>query len=105
MSDVSITIDAGVCRFKTVVNASMTEEGEIAYKIKSECPAIRELGKNLKPVSMFDAVAIPINENPIYKMCGPYIPHAACPVPCAMVKASEVAVDLALKRDVSFKIE
>ena len=105
MSDVSITVDAGVCRFKTVIAASLTEDGDVVYKIKSECPAIRDMGKNLRPVSMFDAISMPINDNEIYKMCGPYILHAACPVPCALVKASEVAMDLALKRDVSLKIE
>lgn len=105
MSDVSITVDAGVCRFKTVVAASLTEDGDVVYKIKSECPAIRELGKNAEPVSMLDAISVPINENGIYKMCGPYVLHAACPVPCAMVKASEVAMDLALKHDVSFRME
>lgn len=105
MSDVTITVEAGVCRFKTIISASADEEGSVQLKIKSECPAIRGLEKHLEPVSIFDAIATPINENPIYVMCGPYVQHAACPVPCALIKASEVAGDLGLKRDVSFKIE
>jgi hypothetical protein len=105
MSDVTITVDAGVCRFKTVVIASSDDEGNIKYKIKSECPAIRELGKNLKEIPVFDAIVTPISDNVIYKDYGKYVVHSACPVPCAIIKAAEVAGDLGLKRDVSFKME
>lgn len=105
MSDAKVTVDAGVCRFKTVINASLNEEMEIVYKITSECPKVRELSKNLNPVPMFDAMAMPYCTNAIYVESGKYLEHAACPVPCAIIKASEAASDLALKKDVAFKIE
>ena len=60
MGEVTVTVDAGVCRFKTVIIASMDEEMNITYKIKSECPKVREVGKTFGPVPMFDAIAMPL---------------------------------------------
>ena len=105
MADTTITVDAGVCRFKTVVTPTMDEEMNITFKIKSECPNIREFGKNLGTVSLFDAIATPFCENCIYKAAGEKLPHVACPVPSAVIKAAEIVGDLCLKSDVSFKVE
>lgn len=101
MPEVEMKVDAGVCRFKTVIIANMDENMDITYKIKSECPAVRNMGKALEPLPVFDIIAMPHTENVVYKKCS-VLEHAACPVPCAMIKAAEVAGELALKREVSF---
>ena len=105
MADVKITVDAGVCRFKTIITVQMDEEMNLVYKLVSECPKVRELGKNMPPVPLFDAIATPFSENAVYVESGKWLAHAACPVACAMIKAAEVCGELALKKDVSFKIE
>ena len=102
MSDATLEVDAGVCRFKTVVIASMDENMDITYKIKSECPSVREVCKKIGPQSVFDILAKPFCDNVIYKGCQD-LEHVSCPVPCAMIKAAEAAGELALKKDVSFK--
>ncbi len=105
MSDVTLNVDAGVCQFKTVVIASMDENMDITYKIKSACPAVREMAKDItEPIPVFDAIAMPFVENAVYAKCGK-LAHAACPVPCAMIKAAEAAGELALKKPVSFTFE
>ena len=76
----------------------------ITYRIKSECPEIRAMSQNLEPMSLFDVIASPFTENVVYRTCS-CLPHVACPVPCSMVKAGEVAGMLALKKDVSMKFE
>ena len=105
MAEVKVDVDAGVCQFKTVVEATVDDEMNIVFKIKSGCPHVREFGKNLQPVPVFDAIATPFCDNVIYKEAGKYLAHVACPVPCAFIKASEVAGDLALKKNVSFDIQ
>jgi hypothetical protein len=104
MSDVTLNVDAGVCRFKTVIIATMDENMDIVYKVKSECPAVRAVAKTFQPVPLFDAVAKPFTENTIYKKCNA-LQHVACPVPCGMVKAAEAAGEMALKKPVSFQWE
>ena len=105
MADVKVTVDAGVCQFKTIVNIEMDDEMNFVYKLVSGCPHVRELSKNLKPIPMFDAIATPFATNTIYVEAGKYLAHVACPVPCAMVKAAEVCGDLALKKNVTFTVE
>jgi len=104
MPEVTLNVDAGVCRFKTIIIANMDDEMNITYRIKSECPAVRAMAKTLEPIPVFEAIAKPFVENAIYKKCGE-LEHVACPVPCAMVKASEAAGELALKKSVSFTFE
>ena len=105
MAGTIITVNAGVCRFKTVIEPSMDDEMNITFKVKSECPNVRDLGKNLGAISLMDAIATPFCENCIYAKAGEYLPHVACPVPSAMIKAAEIVGDLCLKSDVSFKVE
>ena len=47
----------------------------------------------------------PFCENCIYAKAGEYLPHVACSVPSAVIKAAEIVGDLCLKSDVTFKIE
>jgi len=105
MADSTVTVEAGVCRFKTVITAEMDEEMNITYKVKSECPAVREMAKSMRPVPLFEAMAMPFADNVIYKEFGCKLQHAACPVPCALIKTAEVTGDMALKKEVSIKIE
>ena len=105
MADATVTVDAGVCRFKTVITAEMDEEMNITYKVKSECPAVREMAKSMRPVPLFEAIAMPFAENVIYKDFACNLQHVACPVPCALVKTAEVTGEMALKKEVSIKIE
>ena len=105
MTKVKVDVDAGVCQFKTVIEADADDEMNIVFKIKSGCPHVREFGKAFTSVPVFDAIATPFCDNAIYKEAGKYLAHVACPVPCAMVKASEAAGDLALKKNVTFTIE
>ncbi len=104
MPEVTLNVDAGVCQFKTVIIATMDDEMNIVYKIKSACPAVREMAKDVGPIPLFEAIAMPFTENTIYKKCNA-LQHVACPVPCGMVKAAEAAGEMALKKPVSFQWE
>lgn len=100
----TIAVEAGVCQFRTVITAEMDENMDIVFKIKSACKAVRDMAKDLGPIPLFDAVAMPFAENAVYVKCAA-LAHAACPVPCAMVKAAEAAGELALKKPVTMDFE
>ncbi len=105
MADTTVTVDAGVCRFKTVITAAMDDEMNITFKVKSECPAVREMAKNMRPAGLFEILAKPFSDNVIYNEFANHLEHAACPVPCALIKTAEVTADMALKKNVTFNIE
>lgn len=104
MTDVTVTVEAGICQFKTVINASLDDDMNVVYNIKSGCASVRNMAKDLKPMPLMDVVMGPITENQVYKCCA-CLEHACCVVPSAMIKAGEVAGDLALKKNVSFTFE
>ena len=100
-----VEVDPGVCKMKTVVVAKTADDFvSVKFDTESDCPHVRELGATVGNVDPYTAVSAPFPENQIYVAAGKCLPHAACPVPCAMVKAMEVAAGLGLKRDVSLKI-
>lgn len=103
MSDAKLVVEAGVCRFTTTINASSDDGMTVIFNIETGCPNVKKLAENFKEADGMDAVYSKILENGVMKKCNEFIPHPACPIPCALVKACEVACDLALKREVSFK--
>ena len=103
MSDCRVLVDAGVCKMKTLITAEANEIGLIELKIKSECPNILRMSWSLQPMSPYAEVEAEFHKSEIYRLANESIPHTACPVPCGMVKALEVAGDLGLKRECSVR--
>ena len=87
---------------KTLITAVENETGMVELDIKSDCPDILKLSWKLEPVSPYSEVESEFYKSEIYRLAQETpIPHTACPVPSAMIKAIEVAGGLGLKRDVS----
>ncbi|MDR0335209.1 MAG: hypothetical protein LBH69_04920 [Methanomassiliicoccaceae archaeon] len=105
MGKSKVTVDAGVCKMITVINARTNEDGYVELEIESDCPNILRMSWGLKPEFAFMVVEAPMNKTQIYKLASEDIPHTACPVPSAMLKAIEIAGDLGIKRDVHITIE
>ncbi|MCL2148212.1 MAG: hypothetical protein FWH47_02620 [Methanomassiliicoccaceae archaeon] len=107
MSDeCKVTVDAGVCKMITVITAkSNPDTGMIDIDIQSDCPNVLKMSWSVKPICPYTEVEAAMNETEIYKYASDALPHAACPVPCGVIKAIEVAGDLGLKRDVTIKVE
>jgi len=107
MSDeCKVTVDAGVCKFKTVIFAkSNPDTGMVDLEIQSDCPNVLKMSWGIASVCPYTEVEAEMNKTDVYKRASETLPHAACPVPCGMIKAIEVAGGLGLKRDVTIKIE
>lgn len=101
---VTARVNAGVCQFESVVIAEMDENMDIVYKIKSACPSVRNMAKDLQPIPLFDVIAMPFSDNAVYKACS-CLDHVSCPVPCVMIKTGEAAGELALKKNVTVEFE
>ena len=84
---------------RTLITAKDNGMGLIELDIKSDCPNILKMSWRLEPMSPYAEVEAEFNKSTIYQLANDAIPHTACPVPSAMVKALEVAGDLGLKRE------
>ena len=99
MTDCRVCVDAGVCKMTTLITAKDNGMGLIELDIQSDCPNILKMSWRLEPMSPYAEVEAEFSKSTIYQLANDAIPHTACPVPSAMVKALEVAGDLGLKRE------
>jgi hypothetical protein len=96
-------IFAGVCGFTTQVEATQSEDS-VQLAIRSECDAIQRMAAELTQVNPYKEIsarrAVPATLQAGIKFCT----HAACPVPVGIIKAVEVAANLALPVDATIKV-
>lgn len=106
MGECNITVEPGVCKMTAKIHAEPSEDMmTVIVKIDSPCKMVKAFAENLRPIGPYDEFTLPMVQNPVYIIASEHISHSACPIPSAVLKAIEVAADLGLKRDVSFKIE
>jgi hypothetical protein len=97
-------IRAGICGYTTKVTAKADEEQEVSLVITTECPNLKALEKELTQVNAYEECFEKIGEGTVYDTVRKYCRHAACPVPCGILKAIEVSAGLALPREVQIEI-
>ncbi len=99
MVGVIVDVNPGVCGFdcKVSVERSGKRSARIAIT-KSDCTMIQELSGRLDDISLKD-LFVPLSKNLIFMAAEQSECHLACPVPVAIVKASEVALELAVPKD------
>lgn len=96
-------IEAGICGFKTTVKTAMTGE-TCSVAIESDCPDIAAMAESLTSVDPLQEISYRGGPPEVLAAARKYCKHAACPVPCGIIKAVEVAAFLALPRDASIKV-
>ncbi len=105
MEGVVVTVNPGVCGFDCQVKAEQSDKRNVSIKItESDCTMIQQLSRQLNDISLQD-LFVPLTKNKIFIAAEKSGCHLACPIPAAVVKASEVALGLAVAKDVFFRIE
>ncbi len=104
MSECNIDVQPGVCRLKTKIKAIMNDDCKVVFEIESECSSVCKLAALLEPLDPMKNIVAKFSECDVYIAADDTIPHTSCPIPCALMKALEVASDLGLKRDVIIEI-
>ena len=105
LNTISVTVDSGICGFVCCINAWKIEKSAVGLKIsESECQQIRQYSKLLQSLTLKDFFT-PITANPVYLAAKQAGCHPSCPIPAAVLKAAEVALEMALPRDASIRFE
>jgi hypothetical protein len=102
---IRVEADPGICGFPCVIEAR--KEGPRAVSLKiigSECEHIKRLSEDVVEMGLRDLFK-PITKNPVYISAQQAGCHPSCPVPVAVLKAVEVAMDMALPKDVYIKFK
>ncbi len=105
MNNVCVTVDPGICGFSCSIRARRDDKKRALLEISdSECEQIQRLSEILKEITLQE-IFLPLTRNPVFISAGQVGCHTACPVPVAVVKAVEVALGMAVPREVRIKFE
>ena len=96
-------VTSGICGFKAEIKTSMSGK-ECSVEIETDCSHIKKMSENMQEVDPLNEISYKSGIPETFKMAAEYLPHAACPVPCGIIKAVEVEAKLALPKDVSITI-
>ncbi|CAB1078268.1 hypothetical protein D1AOALGA4SA_6023 [Olavius algarvensis Delta 1 endosymbiont] len=100
-----VTVDSGICGFACRIKAWKTEKRAVGLAIsESECRQIQQFSQRLANLTLRDVFA-PISRNPVYLAAEKTGCHPSCPIPPAVLKAAEVALEMALPRDAAIRFE
>ena len=101
MEKVTVAVNPGICGFDCQVVATVkTKRIATIEIIDSECVLINKIVQDLTEITFMDMFK-PHTKNLVFKSVEQAGCHLCCPVPIAIIKASEVALGLALPRDIS----
>ena len=105
-----VSVDAGICGFKTVIKADSEDSMNVELKVVSSCDTIKELALRFKEKTPIDAYQelSPEKESIILEISRSVLIKKgcceACVVPAAVCKAIQVVAGLDLPKDVTLKI-
>jgi hypothetical protein len=102
---VRVTAEPGICGFPCTIDVQKEESYSVIIQISgSDCKHIKRMSDLIKQMSMRDLFK-PMTRNPIYEAAQRSGCHPSCPIPVAVLKAAEVAMEMALPKDVIIRFE
>lgn len=96
---VRVLVDPGVCGFRCVIWARREGKQQVRFLLESECAHIQRMAAHLDVITL-KGLFSPLSRNPILLAAEKARCHASCVIPVAVAKAAEVALEMALPRDV-----
>ncbi len=100
---IRVKIEPGICGFGCVIEVHKKARYTVSLQVaESDCKHVRRLFQNLYEMNMGDLFS-PISKNPIFLCAQKAGCHPSCPIPVAALKGVEVAMGMALPRDVTIR--
>lgn len=103
-----VTVNGGACGFLARIRTTKLDKQSLRIEIESECEFVQELsrvfGQN-GPLTLQDILGTSEAGNPVFREASLCLPHSACPVRIAVLKAAEVELGLNVPCDISIEFE
>jgi hypothetical protein len=96
-------ITAGICGFTTTVDVTC-QDYKCTIAIQSDCPNAQKLAAELTEADAFHEISYRGGRPRTFELAERYLQHTACPVPSGIIKAIEVAAELAFGKDVEIRV-
>ena len=94
-----VIVKSGICGFISTIEVDEVANKSLKVTIYSACKMVTELGKSLIDIDEGEIFKQHIDTE-VYKCASRCKLHTTCPVPMAVLKSIEAALELALPRDV-----
>jgi hypothetical protein len=105
LSDACASVNAGICGFACRIEAWKIDKRAVGLEIsESECQQVQQFSDLVSKLTIKE-IFMPVTRNPVYLAAQQSGCHASCPIPMAVLKAAEVAMEMALPREVSVQFE
>jgi hypothetical protein len=95
-----IHVDPGICGLCATVDALRTGKRECRVTIESACEKVKTFAAQLDKVTLADILPRHLNRSAVYEKAGQCELHGSCPIPCAVIKAAEAEMELALRKNI-----
>ena len=103
--DTCASVSAGICGFTCWIRAWKKDKRNVGLAVsESDCQQIQAFSDIVKSLTLKE-VFTPATRNPVYLAAVQSGCHASCPVPAAVLKAAEVALEMALPKDATIRFE
>lgn len=104
-NDTCVSVEAGVCGFTCYIRTRRIAKHTVSIRLsRSECGQIQRLAERLTQMTLTELFA-PVTRNPAFVNAQKAGCHSSCVIPAAVLKAVEVAMGMALPRDVVLHFE
>lgn len=101
---VTAEVHSGICGFVTRIKAESNDMQNVSLTIESDCPDVQKLAGELLSLDAFKEILSRAVNTTTYQLASRFCPHPGCPVPSGILKAVEVAVGMALPKNVQILI-
>ena len=101
-----VKVISGICGMLTEVRATSDDRaGTVKLKFNTRCESIQKLAGELTEVNPYEEISFRGAGPRTLRMAAKHCQHAACPVPSGIIKAIEVASELALPKDAVIEVK
>ena len=105
LTDTCASVNAGICGFTCRIEAWKIDKSAVGLKIsESECQQIQRFSDLVSKLTL-RVIFMPVTRNRVYLAAQQSGCHASCPIPMAVLKTAEVAMEMALPRELSMRFE
>lgn len=105
LSDACASVNAGICGFACHIEAWKIDKSVVGLEIsESKCQQIQRFSDLVRNLTLKE-IFMPVTCNPVYLAAQQSGCHGSCPIPMAVLKTAEVAMEMALPREVSVQFE
>ena len=100
-----MNVDPGVCGFPCRIGVRKNGRKTVTVQILScECKQIQRLSRQLPELTLKD-LFLPMTRNPVYIAAEKSGCHPSCGIPMSILKAVEVAMGMAVPKDVEVRFQ